>query len=306
MENNNTTDLKVFENSEFGELDVIIIDGAPWFPATDCAKKLGYSRPADAITAHCKGSAKHRVLTKGGEQLMKYIPEGDLYRLITQSKLLRAKRFERWVFDEVLPTIRKTGSYATTPPPAATPAAEPDLLKPWLWRGEPVATLKDIARYSGREKWRWSKIAMDISRANPESSGIRLLTSRELYDFKLANPGVANKSVQCLYVLNEQGLRAVFDRAEWMATNTSAIAPPTIAPAMRPAPVPPVVPHAPETKEVPPVADASAEEKFREAVKFLNTALEMYTNTHVPSNKAECQGMLRQLSTRVAVLSCSL
>lgn len=104
-------EMQVFQSSEFGELGVLEIEGKPWFPATACAKSLGYKRPADAITAHCKGSVKYRVLTNGGEQELKFIPEGDLYRLITHSKLPAAERFEKWVFDEVLPTIRRTGGY---------------------------------------------------------------------------------------------------------------------------------------------------------------------------------------------------
>ena len=107
----NTNEMQVFQSSEFGELGVLEIEGKPWFPATACAKSLGYKRPADAITAHCKGSVKYRVLTNGGEQELKFIPEGDLYRLITHSKLPAAERFEKWVFDEVLPTIRRTGGY---------------------------------------------------------------------------------------------------------------------------------------------------------------------------------------------------
>lgn len=104
-------DLQVFQNSEFGELRVLEQDGKPYFPATACAKVLGYKRPADAITAHCKGSVKYRVPTNGGNQELKFIPEGDLYRLIVHSKLPAAERFEKWVFDEVLPSIRRTGSY---------------------------------------------------------------------------------------------------------------------------------------------------------------------------------------------------
>ena len=104
-------DLQVFQNSEFGELQVLERDGKPYFPATACAKVLGYKRPADAITAHCKGSVKYRVPTNGGNQELNFIPEGDLYRLIVHSKLPAAERFEKWVFDEVLPSIRRTGSY---------------------------------------------------------------------------------------------------------------------------------------------------------------------------------------------------
>lgn len=104
-------ELKLFKNEEFGELRMIEIESKPYFVANDVAKALGYKRPADAITTHCKGSVKHRYLTGGGEQEVKVIPEGDVYRLIVKSQLPEAERFEKWVFDDVLPTIRKTGGY---------------------------------------------------------------------------------------------------------------------------------------------------------------------------------------------------
>lgn len=104
-------ELKVFSSSEFGELGVMLIDGKEYFPATQCAKLLGYARPADAISAHCKGVCVLPTPSSGGVQNTKYIPEGDLYRLIIRSRLPAAERFERWVFDEVLPSIRKSGGY---------------------------------------------------------------------------------------------------------------------------------------------------------------------------------------------------
>lgn len=100
-----------FSSKEFGQIRVIQEKGKCLFCGLDVAKALGYKRPADAVTAHCKGSVIHRVLTSGGAQSIKFIPEGDVYRLIVQSKLPTAVRFERWVFDEVLPTIRKHGGY---------------------------------------------------------------------------------------------------------------------------------------------------------------------------------------------------
>jgi len=106
-------ELQVFENEEFGKLDVLMIDGKPYFPATDCAKILGYSNPRKAVLDHCKGVTKRDSLTGGGAQSKNYIPEGDLYRLIIRSKLPSAERFEKWVFDEVLPSIRSHGTYIT-------------------------------------------------------------------------------------------------------------------------------------------------------------------------------------------------
>ncbi len=107
--------LDIFTSAEFGTLRTIEENGKIMFVASDVAKMLGYVRPADAVTAHCKGSVKYRLPTNGGVQEVKIIPEGDIYRLITHSKLPAAERFESWVFEEVLPSIRKTGSYSIMP-----------------------------------------------------------------------------------------------------------------------------------------------------------------------------------------------
>ncbi len=104
-------ELKVFNSTEFGELGVMLIDGKEYFPANQCAAILGYAAPKDAIARHCKGALKRRLPTNGGVQEVKLIPEGDLYRLIVSSKLPKAEKFERWVFDEVLPQIRHNGGY---------------------------------------------------------------------------------------------------------------------------------------------------------------------------------------------------
>lgn len=106
-------EMQVFQNSEFGELGVLEIEGKPWFPATACARKLGYANPQKAIRDHCKGVNEMVTPTNGGTQTMRFIPEGDLYRLITHSTLPAAERFEKWVFDEVLPSIRQTGGYGS-------------------------------------------------------------------------------------------------------------------------------------------------------------------------------------------------
>lgn len=104
-------ELQIFNSEEFGDIRTVEIDGKPYFVANDIARALGYKRPADAVTAHCKGSVKHRYLTDGGEQELKVIPEGDIYRLTVRSKLPSAEKFERWVFDEVLPAIHHNGGY---------------------------------------------------------------------------------------------------------------------------------------------------------------------------------------------------
>lgn len=108
-------ELQVFQNSQFGNLEILTIEGKEWFPAIQVAEILGYANPRDAISRHTKnkGVVNHDVLSNGGVQRKKFIDEGNLYRLITRSKLPQADEFEEWVFEDVLPSIRKHGLYAT-------------------------------------------------------------------------------------------------------------------------------------------------------------------------------------------------
>lgn len=108
--------LQVVSNEVFGQLQVMELDGKVYFPATDCAKMLGYSNTKDAIKRHCRWVVKHDLPHPQNEKKViqkNFIPEGDLYRLIVKSQLPAAEQFERWVFDEVLPDIRKHGMYAS-------------------------------------------------------------------------------------------------------------------------------------------------------------------------------------------------
>lgn len=105
--------LQIFNNAKFGEIRTIEENGTVLFCGSDIAKALGYARPADAISAHCKGVCVLPTPSAGGMQNTKFIPEGDVYRLIAHSKLPTAEQFESWVFDEVLPTIRRNGAYMT-------------------------------------------------------------------------------------------------------------------------------------------------------------------------------------------------
>lgn len=107
-------EISVFENKDFGEIRTIELDGKIMFCGSDIAKALGYSEPHKAVTRHCKtdGGMFYPVIDSlGREQDAKFITEGNVYRLITHSKLPAAEDFERWLFDEVVPTIRKTGGY---------------------------------------------------------------------------------------------------------------------------------------------------------------------------------------------------
>lgn len=96
------------------EVRTVPIDGEPWFVGKDVAERLGYADPTNAMKQHCKGVVKrHPLSTAGGVQEVRILSEPDVLRLIIGSKLPAAERFERWVFEEVLPTIRKTGSYGS-------------------------------------------------------------------------------------------------------------------------------------------------------------------------------------------------
>lgn len=106
-------ELQIFKNKEFGEIRTVLINEKPHFVGVDIARALGYSNPSKAIIQHCKGITKTGIPSKGGMQETNIIPEGDIYRLIVKSELPSAEKFESWVFDEVLPTIRKHGMYAT-------------------------------------------------------------------------------------------------------------------------------------------------------------------------------------------------
>ena len=105
--------LQVFTSPEFGELQTLEVNGKIFFPATRTAEILGYQNPQKAIRDHCleKGVNVLDTPSNGGIQRVKYISEGNLYRLIIRSKLPSAQRFESWVFDEILPSIRKNGFY---------------------------------------------------------------------------------------------------------------------------------------------------------------------------------------------------
>ncbi len=111
MKNN----LQIFSSNEFGQIRVIEEKGKEYFCGKDVASALRYVNTKEAIKRHCRidGVVKRDLIDNmGRNQKTSFIDEGNLYRLITHSKLPSAENFERWVFDEVLPTIRKTGSYA--------------------------------------------------------------------------------------------------------------------------------------------------------------------------------------------------
>ena len=107
-------ELKIFKNSEFGQVRTVTVNGKPHFIASDITKALGYSNSSKAISDHCRWVTKCYIphpQSKGKSLEVNAIPEGDLYRLIAHSELPSAEKFEAWVFDEVIPSIRQNGGY---------------------------------------------------------------------------------------------------------------------------------------------------------------------------------------------------
>lgn len=114
-------EVTMFNNSEFGGVRTVVVDGKVLFVGRDIASALGYSNPSKAVSTHCKNAVKAvvNVSSQNGKsdskardtQEMYVIQKGDIYRLIVSSKLPSAEKFESWVFDEVLPSIEENGGY---------------------------------------------------------------------------------------------------------------------------------------------------------------------------------------------------
>lgn len=107
--------LKIFKNSEFGEIRIVPINNEPWFIGSEIAKILSYTNPSKAIRDHVDPEEKltERIVLAGQGRDVTIINESGLYSLILSSKLPTAKKFKRWVTSEVLPAIRKHGAYLT-------------------------------------------------------------------------------------------------------------------------------------------------------------------------------------------------
>lgn len=130
-------------NSEFGKLEILVEDGKELFPAAECARILGYSNPKDAVGRHCRGVVKRDLTDALGRiQKTNYIPEGDLWRLIIRSRLPAAQKFEKWLFDEVLPELRRTGGYC----------AKPDAELPHQWMGRGCILVDEAVKRLGVKK----------------------------------------------------------------------------------------------------------------------------------------------------------
>lgn len=170
-------ELQIFSNPNFGELRTFIDpDGTVLFCGKDIAKSLGYKDPKSAIRSNCKGAVKRPLPTNSGIQDMNFIPIGDVCRLAARSQLPGADEFERWIFDDVIPTVMRTGTYSVKPmTPAELQLAQAQLLvdmdkklsqlesksqameskvnllsrSPDYWRAEMDERIKQMARAKG-------------------------------------------------------------------------------------------------------------------------------------------------------------
>ena len=112
-------EIQIFNNPEFGDIRTVTVEGKEYFYGVDIANALLYKRPSKAVTDNCKGILNQDTIKNAGGYPELLIPEGDVYRLIIKagqqgnSKEIKEKadKFEKWIFDEVLPSIRKTGAY---------------------------------------------------------------------------------------------------------------------------------------------------------------------------------------------------
>ncbi len=191
-------------SEKFGSVRQIVENGKVLYCASDVAKALGYARPNDAISAHCRYTAKRRIphpQSPNKQIEMSFIPEGDVYRLITHSKLPSAMEFEKWVFDEVVPeAVNKQLNNASV----GTPTQGEQLTLETseyhyvdkFYNGEPVITLTDFNHFTG--------ITTDsaygfIMRYLKRGKDYFIFYKRELDILKAQNPGL--KLRQCVQQL---------------------------------------------------------------------------------------------------------
>lgn len=163
-------EIKIFENPDFGEIRTIIIDGEPWFVAKDISDKLGYTRTSsmtkqideeDRMIFDCTSQAHPNFSAKVRQ--IGIINESGLYAAIFSSTLENAKKFKRWVTSEVLPSIRKTGSYTT---PQLQSVSEIPI-------GELASYLKIMDRVANRQNLASYKIAENFKKVS-EQFGVQL------------------------------------------------------------------------------------------------------------------------------------
>lgn len=198
------------------EIRTIVLNGGPWFVAKDVADVLGYAKPQNAIATHCKYAKLFNGPESGrltdSPRGITIIPESDVFRLIIKSQLPAAEKFEAWVMEEVLPAIRKTGSYgvpALPTDPMAILKLTFEALEQSNKRIEAVETdiqfIKDNVRLHA---WQCKELQLAV---NVKVSDFHKQTG---VDYKQLYPGVWNKLKLQMHVNSYQAIPAAkFDDA---------------------------------------------------------------------------------------------
>lgn len=181
--------------------------GESWFCAHDVCNVLGYVNPRDAISKHCreKGVAKRDTLTGGGAQALVYINEPNLYRLIIKSRKPEAERFEAWVMEEVLPTLRKTGTYT----------AKEEVLGAFVLvhGSEHLAGQRYLVSFADDGK---------SYRAKPLAGDVYIMSAKEFFKALLEPNGIyVSTDDMCSFVMSvQEKLRA---RLKWYESGRNAL-----------------------------------------------------------------------------------
>ncbi|MEQ6290560.1 Bro-N domain-containing protein [Vogesella sp. GCM10023246] len=189
--------------------------GNPLFCGTDVCHVLGYQNPRLTIQKHCntEGVSKRYAPSNGGNQETTFITEGNLYRLIVRSHKQEAVRFEKWLMDEVLPTIRQTGNYHMAPPVAQPSPAAANLYPPSVlqFNGVPVFTYSRLAASFGLDR---STLRGNVT-AHPELFKVGehyfKLSGTALRNFLLGNMHtgeVTRRSCRSLIIWSQDGAEA--------------------------------------------------------------------------------------------------
>ena len=184
-------------NSEFGKLNILVENGKELFPANDAAKLLGYTNPYGAVQKHCRSLLKREVphpQSPDKKITVNFISEGDLYRLIIRSRLPAAQKFEKWLFDEVLPELRRTGGYR----------AKPDTELPHQWMGRGCIRIDDAAKLLGVKKEKIRDLLHQ--RRTVYRSGVDWETIRgyEVDEYKFYNR--VGTAAKCICVVYDSGM----------------------------------------------------------------------------------------------------
>ena len=188
-------ELKIFENSEFGRVRTLLDeDGTVLFCGSDVAKALAYTNPPKALRDHCKGRTIRSTLTNGGNQRLFFIPEPDVYRLIFRSKLPTAEKFEAWVVETVLPTLRRHGAYIT-PEVLSEMENSPEFTSQLIWmlkqeQSENRGLRKQVAEMTVKSEY-FDKLVDTNTLTNIRQTAKELHIPERLFTYLLEEMGFA-------------------------------------------------------------------------------------------------------------------